>query len=124
MKRSIKPLLCALLLSFSCANFVYASDVPMIPNVFEETDAQINALEETDNTNMVDEDIKVPSSQISAPIVDVSNKITSPLAAPPLIQPTVEAPKRLLKPANRRVNLQAIILIPQQLLSLLPMPMK
>lgn len=98
MKKKIKIAALALLLSFSCTNFTCAqeiqtpdgedlkklTDIPVIESQSNQTDL-ISA-----NTN-----------------VDVSSQ-----TPPPLVAPVVETPKRILKPANRKVDLQAIIFDP------------
>jgi len=50
------------------------------------------------------------AAAVANPIVDVANKTVS--TPPPLVAPVVPAPKRLLKPANRKVDLHAIIFDP------------
>lgn len=102
MRKRITPLLLALTLSFSCVNFVHAQDANMPQN--QDLITSTNSAPSAVSTAPVD-----TSSQSTAtnPIVDVSNK-----SAPTLVAPVVEQPKRLLKPANRKVNLHAIIFDP------------
>ena len=99
MKRNFKTLLYALSLSLFCANFTCAQDAPIIPatnttNASTVTSATIGATVQ-------------PAPSVSNPVVNVSNK-----SEPILVAPVVEAPKRLLKPANRKVDLKAIVFDP------------
>lgn len=94
MKRNVKPLLLALLLSFSCANFACSQD-STTPTPSQVVPA-VNVSPQPSVATTVN------------PIVNASNKSDAPI----LVAPVVEAPKRLLKPANRKVNLKAIIFDP------------
>lgn len=107
MKKSVKvPFLLTLSLVCLCLNPAYAKDNSDLKDVFQKPDAQIQAEFEGDATNTVDEDL--PSSSEKP----VSAIVKEPIAPPVLVQPVVEAPKRLLKPANRKVDLHAIIFDP------------
>jgi len=104
MKKNIKTLLFAMMILPLCASSAYAQDQSAPIDVFNATFGQIQAQEEIDTTNIVEEDAKTPSETV---IVPVSNT-----AAPILVAPVVEQPKRLLKPANRKVDLHAIVFDP------------
>lgn len=80
-----KTLLFALLLVSSCVNFAHAQDTQTV-NILNATTPTVTA------TNQV---------------VEISNK-----SVPTLVTPVVEVPKRLLKPANRKVDIKAIIFDP------------
>lgn len=109
MKKNISPMLLALLLSFSCANLTYAQEA--------------NSTTNTPLTPVVNE---TPVSVVpinAPPVQEVSNKTTtgavqqpasSATVAPVLTAPVVEdtTKNRILKPANRKVDLHAIIFDP------------
>lgn len=101
MKRNLKPLLLALLLSFSCTNFAYSQDVTTSNQAVPG-----NAASTATATPAVN--VQPAATTAANPIVNVSNKSEAPI----LVAPVVETPKRLLKPANRKVNLKAIIFDP------------
>lgn len=107
MKKNTNPLLLALLLSFSCANFTYAQDVSttLPPQASITPATNISSMSSPAVNNVV---APAPTS----PIVEVSSKSASSSVAPTLVAPVVAAPKRLLKPANRKVDLHAIIFDP------------
>lgn len=104
MKKKINTLLLALLLTSACstcANYASAKDVQATP-----TPAVA---------------ITSPAAvQASSPVVEVSNKTTgnaapSATTAPTLVAPVVQdttKSKRILKPANRKVDLHAIVFDP------------
>lgn len=90
MKRSMNRLLMAMLAVPFCVNVVHAQE------------ALTNASPVLD--------VPAQTAAVSSPIVEVSNK-TLP-TQPILVAPVVEPSKRLLKPANRKVDLHAIIFDP------------
>lgn len=70
-------------------------------------------------TTVIPIQITVPSTQTANPNVDITNKTQATnnipnvdQTTPILLTPVVEAPKRILKPANRKVDLHAIIFDP------------
>lgn len=91
MKKNITPMLFALLLASSCHNLVYAEATTNTLN--------LNQVVPTTATTLM--------QNTSTPITDISNT-----SAPNLVIPVVEEPKRLLKPADRKVDLHAIIFDP------------
>lgn len=105
MRKNISPLCLALLLPFFSANFACAQDslvTTQNPNVAPIVNSSNIPAVTVDAVN------KTVSAPVAVnPIVDVSNK-----TAPVLVTPVVAAPKRLLKPANRKVDLHAIIFDP------------
>lgn len=104
MKKNINSLLCALLLSFSYTNFVCAQDAPIAAQ-----NQNITTPVVAPSVASTTVDATVQSTQASTNrIVNVSNKSEAPI----LVAPVVESPKRLLKPANRKVDLHAIIFDP------------
>lgn len=100
MEKRIKPLILALLVSVGCANLAYAQDnLPQSPTLNTQNVVAEQPVQNAANVT--------PSAAQANPIVDVSNK-TSPI----LVAPVAEQPKRILKPANRKVDLHAIIFDP------------
>lgn len=105
MKKNISPLCFALLLPFFSANFACAQD-SLITVQNQNVVPVVNS--SNASTVAVDAVNKTAPTPVSVnPVVDVSNK-----TAPVLVTPVVAAPKRLLKPANRKVDLHAIIFDP------------
>lgn len=107
MKRKIIPLLIALALTFSCANLSYAQDTIAL-NVVTQNNSAVSAPTPVSAQ---------PPVAISNPIVEFANKTTSTATTPvtPILntpQVTPEPPKRLIQPANRKVDLHAIIFDP------------
>lgn len=103
MKKNMSPLLLAMLLAFFSANFVCAQDVQ-------------GSLNEKNNSSIapaVAANVEAqPSLSSASPVVEVANKTVSTQTPPVLVAPVVPAPKRLLKPANRKVDLHAILFDP------------
>lgn len=114
MKKNISPMLLALMLSFSCASFASAQDVQSTIVTESPKSTVAIAADATKVSDLTQVTSTPQASQSTAsPIVEVSNKI----AAPNLVTPVVPAPavgtrKRILKPANRKVDLHAIIFDP------------
>lgn len=104
MKKRIKPLILALLVSVGCANFAYAQD-----NAPQSTtlNTQNIAIEQPPKAEQPVVNVSNTAPPAANPIVEVSNK-----TAPILVAPVAEKPKRILKPANRKVDLHAIIFDP------------
>jgi len=88
MKKNFRMLLFAMLLAPLCTNVALAQD--LMPTTTPAVDISTPA-----------------AAALSSPIVEVSHQ-----SAPVLIAPVVAQPKRLLKPANRKVDLHAIIFDP------------
>lgn len=114
MKKNIKPLFLALVLPFFWANLSYAQDAQIIvssqtsPNVGASAPIINVSPTQTAPTPIVDASNKsAPAPTSASPIVEVSNK-----TAPVLVAPVVADSKGWLKPANRKVDLHAIIFDP------------
>lgn len=104
MRKNINITLTAIILSCACVNFSYAQDATVKPPEQNPT-AQSSPIVNTTNTSAQATPQALPAS--ASPIVNVANQ-----TPPKLVAPVVEAPKRILKPANRKVDLHAIIFDP------------
>lgn len=91
MKKKVKFTLSLILLGFSCLDISYAQDVVMPVDITKASPTIQN---------------QIPNSSVPA-IVEISNQTT-----PQLVAPIVETPKRILKPANRKLDLHAIVFDP------------
>lgn len=98
MKRKIKIAALALLLSFSCTKFTCAQE--------------IQTSEGEDLKKMSDIPVIETQSHQADLISANTDVVVSAQTPPSLVAPVVEEPKRILKPANRKVDLQAIIFDP------------
>lgn len=103
MRKNFKPVLIALLLSISCSSICYSKD---LENVSSFAGTQISSVQIAENAT-ADKNANVLVNQVTNPVVDSKDK-----TAPILNTPVVEPPKRLLKPANRKVDLHAIVFDP------------
>lgn len=101
MKKLPNPLLYGLFVIFLCTDLVYAQDANQNQNITIPVVASSEASTTTDATVQL-------TQATTKPIVDVSNKLESPV----LVAPVVETPKKILKPANRKVDLHAIVFDP------------
>lgn len=99
MKKKIKPMLIALLVAFSCSSICYSEEV--------------KSATAAPNTGAIPAVAVVPSLPVEATKQPEKSEITvSDKQLPVLKAPVIEQPKRLLKPANRKVDLHAIIFDP------------
>lgn len=104
MRRKITPLLMALSLTISCSSFAFAQDSPAVlnPTLAANTAAPV--------TQGIPAVATTPAATTTAtnPVVNVANT-TVPQT---LNTPVLEDKHRILKPANRKVDLHAIIFDP------------
>lgn len=99
MKKKIKPVLIALLLAFSCSSICYSEETKNVTA--------------TPSSGVVPAVAVVPSLPVEATKqLEKSEIAVSDKQTPVLKTPVIEQPKRLLKPANRKVDLHAIIFDP------------
>lgn len=105
MRKNINITLMAIVLSCAAVNFSYAQDTT-VKTPEQSPIAQSLPAVNTANTAVQPQGQTLPAS--ASPIVDVANQTPPKLVAPVV----VETPKRFLKPANRKVDLHAIIFDP------------
>lgn len=112
MKKIFKIIFLLFVLSVSFYfNVALAKNANDIPNAYDEPDAAIEAAQEADEEDIVDEaDIPEKIDPDVKNIVPITNQITPQV--PNLVAPVVEQPKKFIKPANRKVDLHAIIFDP------------
>lgn len=111
MKKNFKPMLLALSLALFCSNLANAQETI----VSQPTETSISAV----STTAIQAEPAATSSMAAVttptpaanPVVNVSNT-TTPQTSPVLTAPVVPEPQRLIKPANRKVDLHAIIFDP------------
>lgn len=102
--KNLNPWFYVLIILFLCTNFVYAQD----NTVNLQTQTSILASDSTTN-------ITPPSNEIKDIAAQAQNNVNINAlntSAPVLVAPIVEEPKKIIKSANRKVDLRAIIFDP------------
>lgn len=102
MRKRITPVLLALLLAISCSDFACAQETQA---VLSQTPANSTTTVPVQNTATAQ--IGTTQSTQATPVVNVSN-----VNPPTLTTPVLEDKHKILKPANRKVDLHAIIFDP------------